>query len=245
MDEAGKERIEMDGRQVSLLEALALVDEALRAGRVMDHVTLRELCARWYGDEQLAKRLREAGTHWPKWAKGCAMEGVHISIARQHGCNQSFVALSMELNQTPPSDPDLLPIQAWTVLNRWLSEGGRKSGVDLPDWVWDYLGEASRKMQDLRAKAYLHPSDRLKKIPAALGYSDGRRNIFAADLNDMETGVAALIYDGEGCKGVKGEARIAAVRDFSSLQDTRTARRYVAKGKRGMKPPPPWLKQPS
>ena len=242
MDRMDGKLIEVDGRQASLGEAMAQVDEALRAGKEIDPGALRELCARWNSDGQLAKRLHKLFEHWPYWAKGYAMQGIHMSVARQHGHNKTYIELFIESNQSPPPNLALLPMQAWTVLNGWLSEGGPKAGVDLPAWVWDYLGEAARKMQSLRAKADLPASVRRKQIPAALGYQAGKGDIFKADWNGMETEVAAMIYDDEGRKGRKGEARIAAVRDFFRLQDTRTARRYVQEGKQGRSPPPPWLK---
>ena len=242
MDQVDEKPTSVNRPQASLDEALAQVDEAPRAGREIGRVALRELCALCDSNEQLERFFHEMFYHWPEWAKRCALEGFQLSIARQRGHNKSWAALIIESNQLPPPNLALLPMQAWTVLASWLSEGGPKTGVDLPTWVWDYLGEASRKMQDLRAKVDLPASVRRKQIPAALGYSAGKGDIFKADLNDIETGDAAMIYDNEGRKGVRGEARIAAVKDHFRLQDTRTARRYVREGKQGRSPPPPWLK---
>lgn len=243
MDQVNKKLIEVEGRQASLGKSLNQIDEALQAGREIDPVALREFCARWNSHDELATRLHDLSKHWPTWTRGCVLEGVYLSIARKHGQDKSYIELYIESNQTPPPNLAVLPMQAWTVLNKWLAEGGQKTGVDLPPWVWDYLGEASRKMQNLRANAGSPSSILRDGVIAALGYSTGKGDVFKADFNDLETSVAALIYNNEGHKGLRGEARIAAVKTFFGLQDTRTARRYVSEGRKGMKPPPPWLKE--
>lgn len=229
-------------RQTSLTETLERVDQALRAGQDIDHRTLRELCAQCKSDDELWKRLRQMNDDWPKWTRVYVIQGMKMSIARKNGVNCSYAALFIESNETPPIDSFMMPLQAWTVLYWWLSEGGSHSGVGLPAWVWNYLGDASYKMQKLRADMGTPTAERLKKIPAALGYSDDRRNVFSADWKDLEEEVATLIYDSAGGDGKTGDARIAPVADFFGIRDTRTARRYVAKGRKNTKPLPPWAK---
>jgi hypothetical protein len=114
--------------------------------------------------------------------------------------------------------------------------------VELPAWVWQYLAETAFRVQKLRATTDIAARVKCKKVPAALGFHSDRRNVFNADEAKLYSDVAFLLYESEGHKGITGDARIAVVADALGLTDTRTARRYVAKGRKWQRPPPTWAK---
>jgi hypothetical protein len=118
MAETTKEKV-MGKDHSTLAEALVACDNAFKLGRDVDPILLRELCARCEADEHLRVQLRDCADHWPRWAREPVLEGVMLSIARKNGEARPLVALKMDLQQHAPQ-PDVLPLQAWTVLNMWL-----------------------------------------------------------------------------------------------------------------------------
>lgn len=239
-----KDRVLINGKPVaSLYEAFCFIDKALRAGGSVEKRGLRELCSLLFSDELMASKLKLSSNHWPIWTRGPVLDGLWLATARRNGRTEPFVELFVETELSPPVDEERVPIQAWAVLYRWLTERGHVLGVDLPIWVWNYLEAASEKMETLRADRSKSSAHKLRLVPDALGYTRGRRNVFADDEKALRDEVAALVYDDDGKKGLTGDARIEGVKALLGIEDTRTAKLYIAKGRRAAKRPPPWLKK--
>ena len=225
----------------ALATSLAALDRKLRGGEqhLVDPAILREMCARCEGNEDLRRQLAEMGRSWPSWAKASAMQGLMLAIARRNGDCRPWLELFMEANSKPP-EPDLLPLQAWTVLHWYSCEGGPATGVAIPAWVWQYLLGTADRIQRLRAGGAADGVAMHKQVTQALGFAEGKRNVFRSDVESSSNEVAALLYEAEGSKGATGELRIGAVMEFFGITDARTARRRVARGRARFKPSLGW-----
>lgn len=235
-------RVMIGEREVCLGEALTIVDETLRGGRHILSPDLRGLCVLWNESDVLKKRLVEASEHWPKWTETPQSQAKWLAAARKHGQEDTYLSLYLNEHQKPPLDAALVTLEAWTVLYNWTRESGPELGVKLPVWVIEYLGATADAVQRLRSQMERPAAERLKDIPGALGFSSGRRNVFTADYRNLIDGAAYLVYDAAGKKGLTGERRIEDVKEFLKIDDTRTARRYVKKGKSTMRFLPARLK---
>jgi len=224
----------------SLADALEHLDQIVRSGEPYSHELAREIVARCAATEATYLKFRELAEGWPDETKGFQLQGVLLSVARRKGDKRDYLQLKMEMSEPAPH-ADLLPLQAWTVLNIWFSEAGHKRKVDLPLWVTEYLARTAFEVQRLRANRKLSANSKVKELPAALEFIGNGRNPFAADEKAMQYELAAIIYEKEDGK-LSGEARIEPIRQLFNLADVRTARRYVAKGKRYLSPLPKWLK---
>ena len=232
------ESIRINGREIPLPAALAFIDEKIRSGTEVECIGLRELCALRLRARRrgLNHGPKEFGKDWPEWAKRCEMQAILFEMARHLGSRLSYLAFVMENNKTPPKEAALIPLQAWTLMYEWLFEAGQNADVSLPKWVWAYFGKASYQMQGLRADMVLSPSNKLKKIPAALGYSGDGRNPFIADHRDLANSTAMLVYDIEGQLGRSGSARIEPVLKIFRTDDERTVRKRIARARKNQRP---------
>ena len=222
-----------------LAQLLAGLDIMLREGKNFETATLRGFFMRLNQHETLRDRICELLPRWPSWAKAAELRAMLLETARSNGDTRPFIELYLDLHATAP-EVELLPLQAWTVLHWYFCEGGPSSGAPLPDWVWDYLNRTADNVQRLRCREGEDVTARIRELPHALGFVQGKRNVFRADEQSLRDSVAALAYDQAGQGGATGESRIEPVMQLLGITDARTARLRVARGRKRFKPAPGW-----
>ena len=131
-------------------------------------------------------------------------------------------------------------LAAWTFIHLWTLVGGPSSGIVMPTWVMAYLSTVASKVQSLRSDIEQSIDHSIGlTINEISGFTINGKSVFLLDTLRKKEIFSYVIYSNHGSEGVTGDARIAFVREFLGVSDTRTARRYVAKGSTRTKKSPP------
>lgn len=150
-------------------------------------------------------------------------------VMRERDFNGSF--LEYRLLMLEQEKDELKPLAVWTALKLWFDEDGHTAGTPIPTWIMNYLRDVSTEIQSLRADTERPGKERVKDLPLILGFVGHNVNIFDRDDSNFDALAVALFYDDLRRKGHRVSDAIAAVMKLLHLEDERSVRRIIKKGR--------------